>query len=299
MPLLKTDAPTLENVESWINSSPIDLEKEGTHLLYFWNYSCNCCRDRLKLFKNIHQEYSEIKVIGIHTPELGFERDIRNLEKAVEKLEIDHSIAHDSEKQVSKAYDMAYSNRAVLIQDGKIVYQQTHSLGKKDLIEALNQFTGAQREIKGLDKAQELSSQEFFGYKRTRGLNQEGNHPGEKNYNLQDNRKKGETYLNGKWEQKKHCIEAKGNSELRFNFESSKVGLIVDPNDGIRDIKVLIDEEPVSQEQAGEDIRLEDGRSYIRVKNPDLYSLIDSEHQEAEITLVPDKKTRLYALSFR
>jgi len=61
----------------------------------------------------------------------------------------------------------------------------------------------------------------------------------------------------------------------------------------------LIDEEPVSQEQAGEDIRLEDGRSYIRVKNPDLYSLIDSEHQEAEITLVPDKKNKIVCVELQ
>lgn len=297
MPLLKTDAPALENIDRWINSNPADLE-DGTHLLYFWNYSCKCCRDRLELFQRIHEEHSEINVIGIHTPQFGFEKDEGNLEKAVEKLEINHAVAHDPQENVSEEYDMAYSNHSLVVDGGSIVHQQTHNMETRILVDKISEILGIEKEVEVSDLDQDVSPQEFFGYSRTSGLNQEGNHPGKKDYQLPDNRITGEVYLKGVWGQKKHYIEAKDSSELRFNFESSEVSLIADPDDGLRDIEVLVDGKPVSEEDAGEDLRVEDGQSYIRAKHPGLYNLFDAEHQKSEITLIPDKKTKLYALSF-
>lgn len=298
MPLLKTDAPELNDIDRWINSNPVDLE-DGIHLIYFWNYSCKCCRDRQKLFQRIHEEHSEISVIGIHTPQFDFEKDKRNLDKAVEKLDITHTVAHDSQKKISEEYDMAYSNQAVIVDEGSIAYQQTHKMEIKELVGKISEALGTEKEVDTSDLDRKVSSQEFFGYSRTSGLNREGNHPGEKEYRLPGNRTKGEAYLKGLWEQTEHYIEARDSSEVRFNFESSEVNLIVDPNDGLRDIEVLIDGEPVSEEDAGEDLRVEDGRSYIRANHPDLYNLIDSEYQKSEIVLISDEKTRFYALSFK
>jgi len=297
MPLLKTDAPALENIDSWINSAPINLE-DGTHLLYFWNYSCKCCRDRLELFQRIHEEYSELEVIGIHTAQFGFERDERNLEKAIERLDIGHAVAHDAHENISEQYNLAYSNQALVVDEGSIVYQQTSKMETKELVDQISDILGIEKEVKTSDLDQDVSTQEFFGYSRTSGLNQEGNHPGKKDYRLPENRIKGEAYLKGLWEQTEHYIESKGNSELRFNFESSEVNLVVDPNDALRDIEVLVNGESVSEGDAGEDLRIENGRSYIRLKHPGLYNLFDSEHQESEIALIPDNKTRFYALSF-
>jgi len=297
MPFLNTEAPSLENVESWVNSDQVNLI-DGTYLIYFWNYSCSCCRDRLALFEQIHQNYSEIKVVGIHTPQLSFENELGNLERAVEELGIDHAVAHDPEKNVSESYDMAYFNRAVIVEDGSIVFHQGHSRETKELLEKINDLARNQKEIETLDSSHERQSHEFFGYTKTSGLNQEGNHPGEKNYQLKKNRRVGQIYLKGIWDQRKDCIKAGKDSQIRFNFESSKVSVIADPNDGIRDIKVLVDGKPLSKQEAGKDIRIEKDQSYLRVKNPGIYQLIDSEHQNSEITLVVDKNTELYALSF-
>lgn len=298
MPLLKTDAPALNNIDSWINSGPIDLE-EGVHLLYFWNYSCNCCRQRIKLFRQINQQYSEIKVIGIHTPKFAFEQNERNLRKAVEKMDIEHAIAHDIQRKVFDNYDMAYSNQAVIVDEGSIVHQHTHKMENQRLVEKVSEILETENELDTSELDRDVPPQEFFGYLRTSGLNQEDNYPGEKTYQLPENRKKEETYLKGVWNQTEHYIEAGDNSELWFNFESSEVSLVIDPNDSIRDIEVLINGEPVSEEDAGGDLRVEDGRSYLRSKRPDIYTVFDSESRINEVTLIPDKKTRLYALSFR
>ncbi len=297
MPLLKKEAPDLNNVNEWINSAPINME-DGKYLLYFWNYSCGCCRERLDLFRHIHQKYSEIKVVGIHTPEFSFEEDEENLRSAVEKLDIDHPVAHDSIGRIFEDYNMAYSNHALVIDGGSIVFQHTRRMEDAELLQRFSEILGDRKtDISKISRKR--TSQEFFGYSRTSGLNEEGNYPGEKNYQLPENRKKKETYLKETWDQTKHYIEAKDRSELRCHVDSSEAGIIVDPNDGIKDISVLINGESVTEEEAGEDLRVEDGESYIRVKNPDLYSLVDSDRQKYEITLIPDKRTRLYALSFR
>lgn len=300
MPLLKTEAPDLEHVDNWINSGPINLE-EGSHLLYFWNYSCNCCRERANLFQEIHENCSDIRVIGVHTPEFEFEKDGENLEKAVEKLEIGHHIAHDRRGAVLEDYSIAYSNQVIVVQEGSIVHQHNHRTDIEELEEKISEISEIEGsvEIPDINQAGEIPPQIFLGYSRAEGLNQEGNHPGEKNYDLPENRKRDEVYLAGVWSQKEHYIEASENSKLKFKSESSKVNLVVDTNGGLRDIEVLMDGGPVPEKDAGEDLRVEQNRSYIRTNHPDVYNLIDSDRRESEITLISDRKTRFYAFNFR
>jgi thiol-disulfide isomerase/thioredoxin len=299
MPLLKTEAPRLKDVDNWIKSEPINVE-EGTYLLYFWNYSCSCCRDRLKLFERLHKEYSNISVVGIHTPKLDFERDDKNLEKAVEKLEIEHSIAHDKEGTVFEEYNMAYSDQAVIVKEGTIVYQQNTNRDREELEEKIADILQTEKkEIRqNSNQDREAIYQTFLGYSRTEGINQTGNSPGENKYQLPKNRKKNVVYLGGKWEQTEHYIEARENPEFRFKFSSSKLDIVIGPADGLRDVKVLVNGVAVSEEEAGDDLRVEDGQSFLRVTHPGLYNVIDSSRQEIEVTLIPDRKTRLYTLTF-
>lgn len=295
MPLLKTDATALENIDSWINSNPIDLEN-GAYLIYFWNYSCNCCRDRLKLFQRIHHQHSEIEVVGIHTPKFNFERDETNLERSIEKLEITHKIAHDPEAEVLSDYNMAYSDQAFVIKQGEIVHQQTPRMETGKLVQKISDILET-KEVELNDVDQGKFVQRFLGYSRSSGLNEGPNHPGKKKYSLPEKRKKGHVYLKGSWEQKENYIEPGEGSELRFKTESSEINLVIDPNDGVRDIEVLVNGEPVPEEVAGEDLRVEDGWSYIRTSHPGLYNVVNSDSY-TEITLLADKKTRFYALSF-
>jgi len=302
MPLLKTEAPSLQDISKWINSDPLELEDEGLYLLDFWSYTCNNCRARVKKMQEIHEKYPEVTVVGVHTPDFEFERKSRNLEKAVEKLEIKYPVAHDSQKSTSRAYGTGYTVQTVLVHEGVMVYQQDRETGVDKLEDRISEILGTDK--KGLESEEKSSDQTvspytYFGYSRTRGLNQEGNHPGEKDYELPKTRKQDTVYLDGKWEQTEHYIEARKNSELKFNFRASEANLIIGPNDGIRDIQVQINGEPVSKEEAGDDLRLENGKSYLRVHHPDLYNLVDSEYKKSEITLVPDKKTRFYSFTFR
>lgn len=296
MPLLQSDAPELE-VDTWINSKQVDLE-DGAYLLYFWNYGCSCCRDRIEVFRRIHQSYPELEVVGIHTPQFDFEQDERNLEKVVEQLDLAHPVAHDSDGRISEAYNLAYFNQAIIVEEGTIVFQQNHRSDSKELLQELSKVLETEKEAE-MPEIDEVPPQKFFGYMRTSGLNEEGNYPGVKEYRLPKNRKKEKAYLKGEWKQTEQYIEAGEGAELRFNTEFSEINLLMDPNDSLRDIEVRVNGEPVDEEEAGEDLRVEDDRSYLRTSHPGLYNIVSSGQQEAEITLISGKKARFYCLSYR
>lgn len=294
--MLKAESPSLEEVDKWFNSEPISLE-EGRHVIYFWNFGCKCCRNRIEFFRHIHGRYSDVNVIGIHTPRFGFEKEQRNLEKAVRKLDIEHVIAHDSEGEILQKYELSHSNQVLIVEDGKVVHKHTQGIDRNSL---LNKLSDNNEKVERNYEAQDnLISQKFLGYHRSSGLNEEGNHPGTKDYKLPKNRSREEVYLKGRWDQKKDFIEAKKCSEVRFTVELSELDLVADPNNGLRDIEIFINGKTISEEQAGEDVRIEENRSYVRINNPGIYNLVEAEVQDSEITLVVDGKTKLFALSYR
>ena len=298
MPHLKFEVPDLKETDAWINTDQVDLE-DGMSLVYFWNYSCSCCRTRLELFEKIHQECSDLSVLGIHDPRFDFERDIRNLKDNVERLDIRHPIVQDKSGKISEAFDIAYSNSVLIIDSGKIEYQKPSNQDFEGLMKKLSEIMNLKDDVVkiGSDKQVEVPTKIFLGYDRAEGFNEEGNYPGEKKYRLPRNRKPGFVYLENRWNQKENYIEASQNSELRFNFSSSKFSIVVSPNGSIKDVEVLVNGEKVSEAELGDDLRLEDGKSYIRVKKPGVYNLIDSNDRKKEITLLPDKKTRIHSLN--
>lgn len=299
MPLFRTEAPDLEGIDVWVNSEPINLE-EGVFILYFWNYSCKCCRERAETLERISQNYRDISLIGVHSPKHDFEKDEKNLKKSVETLEINHGVAHDVRSEVSDELDLAYSTQLLVISEGTIVAQHLEN-NIEPLVEKINELLETDskpKEVSSRDTDNSLSHQ-FFGYSRAKGLGQYGNYPGEKVYELPSNRKRNTVYLKGKWEQTEDYIEAREGSELWFNLESSELDLIIDPDDSIKDVKIRVNNQPVPEKDAGEDLRLERSESYVRVKNPDLYSIIDSDEEGLDVKLIPEKGARLYALTYR
>jgi predicted RND superfamily exporter protein len=250
----------------------------------------------MKLFKHIQDRYPSVDVIGVHTPNFDFEKEDRNLEKNVRDLEIKHPIAQDTDRDIIQKYNLSHSNQVLIIEDGRIIHKHTGK-AEESLLSKLSEKTGQQEEKVDLEK--EILSQKFFGFSRGSGLNEEGNHHGIKDYELPKNRSKDKIYLEGKWEQEKDYIEAKQNSEIRFSLNSNELDLTVNPNDGLRDIEIYVDGKPLDKEQAGDDVRIEEDRSYLRVKKPGIFNLTKSKVESSEVTLSVDDKTRLYAISYR
>src|SRR5215216_1269561 len=146
----ETKAPTAPEISSglWINSEPLTLN--GLHgrvvLLEFWTFACYNCRNTLPTIKKWDAQYRDkgLTIIGVHTPELDFERDIENLRREVAGLGIKYPVVTDQDYSTWKAYRVeAWPTLFVLDKQGRVrwthvgegAYDKTEQVIRKLLAE--------------------------------------------------------------------------------------------------------------------------------------------------------------------
>jgi cytochrome c biogenesis protein CcdA/thiol-disulfide isomerase/thioredoxin len=79
--------PELTGITAWINSTPLTLAslRGKVVLVHFWTFACINCQHVQPYVKAWWSTYESagLVVIGVHTPELSFERDLGNVKQAV------------------------------------------------------------------------------------------------------------------------------------------------------------------------------------------------------------------------
>ena len=84
----ETKAPVAPEISSglWINSAPLTLNslRGRVVLIEFWTFACYNCRNTLPWLNKWDAQYRDkgLSIIGVHTPELDFERDIDQLRRS-------------------------------------------------------------------------------------------------------------------------------------------------------------------------------------------------------------------------
>jgi cytochrome c biogenesis protein CcdA/thiol-disulfide isomerase/thioredoxin len=119
---------SLSGATSWINSLPLDAGqlKGRVVLVDFWTYSCINCLRTLPYIRAWAEKYkdSELVVIGVHTPEFPFEKDLSNVHKAVRDLNITYPVALDNNYAIWNAFSNEYWPAHYFIDvNGKVRYQ--------------------------------------------------------------------------------------------------------------------------------------------------------------------------------
>jgi cytochrome c biogenesis protein CcdA/thiol-disulfide isomerase/thioredoxin len=104
--------PEFDGAEGWINSPPLTShELQGKVVLVdFWTYSCINCLRTLPHIKAWAQKYKDMPfvIIGVHTPEFAFEKNITNVQKAVRELGVSYPVAIDNHYKVWNAFHNRY-----------------------------------------------------------------------------------------------------------------------------------------------------------------------------------------------
>ncbi len=104
--------PSLNGAVQWLNSAPLTAEqlKGKVVLVDFWTYSCINCLRTLPYVKAWADKYRDqgLVVIGVHAPEFAFERDVKNVTKAMKDLGIDYPVAIDNDYKLWRAFDNQY-----------------------------------------------------------------------------------------------------------------------------------------------------------------------------------------------
>ena len=105
-------APELTGITAWINSDPLTLAslRGKVVLVHFWTFGCINCIHVQPYVKAWYDQYAAdgFVVVGVHTPELSFERDIGNVRDAVAKDDVRFPVAFDPAYATWNAYRNRY-----------------------------------------------------------------------------------------------------------------------------------------------------------------------------------------------
>lgn len=104
--------PSLSGAVEWLNSPPLTPQalKGKVVLVDFWTYDCINCQHTLPYVKAWAEKYAKdgLVVIGVHTPEYGYERIIDNVKAQVRRLGITYPVAIDNNYAIWRNFDNQY-----------------------------------------------------------------------------------------------------------------------------------------------------------------------------------------------
>lgn len=104
--------PEFQGITQWLNSAPLTIAslKGSVVLIQFWTFACINCQRTLPHIVRWHQQYASqgLRVIGIHTPEFAYERDINNIRRAIQQHQINYPVPVDNNFKTWSAYSNEY-----------------------------------------------------------------------------------------------------------------------------------------------------------------------------------------------
>jgi thiol-disulfide isomerase/thioredoxin len=108
-------APDFARISHWLNTpDERPLTMDGLHgkvvLVDFWTYSCINCLRTLPYLEDWDERYRAkgLVIVGVHTPEFGFEHDLGNVRRAVDRLGVRYPVALDNDYGTWEAYSNQY-----------------------------------------------------------------------------------------------------------------------------------------------------------------------------------------------
>ena len=304
-------APEFTGISNWINSQPLAMEelRGKVVLIDFLTYTCINCINTYPYLKEWNNKYKDkgLVIIGVHTPEFEFEKITENVEQNLKKHQLVWPIAQDNDYGTWSAYSNRFWPAKYLIDDSGVV-RYTH-FGEGGYVETEEQIRGlleesgaslADVEIStaeepktasnaySSDPSIRLSRELYGGFQRNsspQGIYvahvEYYDAPSQTlNYVDPGDHQNQFMYLQGPWtngvENLKHARETQDYSDyIALKFFATTVNAVIDPEGGPPfDVQVTIDGRPLTPEEAGADLIMEDGRSFLRVDEPRMYAVV-------------------------
>jgi len=247
-------APEFTGITSYINTNATKLSdlKGKVVLVDFWTYSCINCIRTLPYLVDWNHKYSDkgLVIVGVHSPEFEFEKNIDNVKQAVTRFGIEYPVLLDNDHGTWNAFQNSYWPRKYLVDsDGYIRYDhigeggyvETENAIKNLLSERSNQQSieisninqtkltvpGAQ----SVDFNQIKTPELYFGYQYARAQlgNIEGFNPDRTvNYTIPtSNLKSNVIYLQGLWKNNPDSMELVGpDGKIILSYSSKSVNIV-------------------------------------------------------------------------
>ncbi len=302
-------APELAGIAGYINTEPIkisDFVGKKVVLIDIWTYSCINCQRTLPYLTMWDEKYREkgLQIIGVHSPEFEFEKKYDNVKRAAEKWGIKYPVVLDNDHATWNAFMNRYWPRKYLIDiDGYIVWDHIGEGGYaeaerkiQELLEERMTRLGMQGEIP--EEVSEVSAPSvdfrkigtpeiYLGYEFTRGNfgNEEGLPQNQEvTYYLPDSMLSNQVYLEGTWfVGADHVRLVSDTGRVVLKYDAKNLNIVASSENGTG-VSVLVN-----------DAKIKDAK----VKEDDLYSLVDTEYGEHVLNLnLYGSGFKLYTFTF-
>ena len=243
-------APDFAGISKWINSSPLskDKLKGKVVLIDFWTYSCINCIRTLPYTTKWYDTYKDkgFVIIGVHTPEFAFEKDVVNVQTAVQRLGIYYPVAMDNDYATWSAYKNQFWPAEYLIdQNGKIVYKHFGEGNYERTENTIRKLLGIDQGAGKIEqhRAGSVQSPEmYFKLSRLRYLAPEQSASAQpKQYLFPDKLVLNSFALQGEWQfANDHAELTRGPGKIRLHFSSGKLFMVA-AADKLVKLKILVD----------------------------------------------------------
>ncbi len=299
-------ARELVSPSGFINTPPFTLKNlvgKKVILVDFWTYSCINCQRTLPYLNAWYDKYKNkgLEIVSIHTPEFDFEKKYDNVQAAVQKYGIKYPVVMDNDYATWDAYQNRYWPRKYLVDvDGYIVYDHIGEGGYEEteakiqeLLEEKMAREGKKDTVvdgyvkpSGAVTIEAGSPETYFGSARNTYLaNGDAGKAGEQKLTEPSNLNLNELNLAGTWNfAPEYAENTTAGAKIIYRYQAKGVYLVGSAVNGVR-ARVLRDGKPLTSAEAGEDVILKDGQSYVTFKEDRLYKIIQDKNGAGEHTL--------------
>jgi thiol-disulfide isomerase/thioredoxin len=261
--------PALGSVTEWLNSQPLmtDGLRGKVVLVQFWTYTCINWLRTLPYVSAWAEKYRDqgLVVIGVHTPEFAFEKDVANVRQAAKDMRVVYPIAIDNDYAIWRAFKNQYWPALYFVdaqghirhhQFGEGEYEQSERIIQQLLAEA--GFARLSHEVvsvdaRGVEAAADWDSlkspENYVGYARTENFASPGGAVVDKPrlYAAPARLGLNQWALSGDWTMKKQFTALnQANGRIACRFHARDLHLVMGPaaRGGSVRFRVLIDGEP-------------------------------------------------------
>lgn len=246
-----SDEPSFDDATTWINSLPLKLDqlRGKVVLVDFWTYSCINCLRSIPYARAWDEKYrsSGLVVVGVHTPEFAFEKDLSNVRNAVRELHIAYPVAVDNEYEIWSSFDNNYWPAHYFIDvNGKIRFKrfgEGEEAQSEQWIQQLLKERAGEESLPGgmvavhatgaeaaADGADVRSTETYVGYGRAQHFASSGGFVHDKNqaYDLPSQLALNDWGLAGNWKvENEVAISNSPNARIRFRFHARDLHLVL------------------------------------------------------------------------
>ena len=295
IPRIEGELSSLGRATEWLNSPPLTAPglRGKVVLIDFCTYTCINWLRTLPYVRAWAAKYKDqgLVVIGVHTPEFPFEKDVENVRRAVKDMKVDYPIAIDNDYAIWRGFNNQYWPALYLVDGrghmrhhyfGEGEYEQSERMIQQLLAEAGVGGVGhalVAVDARGIEAAADWDSlqsgENYVGYDRTENFASPGGAASDTRrvYAVPTRLRLNEWALSGDWTVGKQAtLLNQANGRIAYRFHARDLHLVMGPaapGAAVR-FRVLIDGQPPGAAH-GSDV---DDRGYGTVSEQRLYQLI-------------------------